>query len=122
LIICLDYAEYKAAGKGLSSFARIDDDGRIIISLDLKQKLPDLPKDYAKPVEEFALDEQTWRDVPQMNIVIMIVGSRGTLPLYILGGDELTDLKTNSFRRCSAICSSWENALKGWPPCSYRHS
>jgi len=52
--------------------------------LDLKQKLPDLPKDYAKPVEEFALDEQTWRDVPQMNIVIMIVGSRGTLSLYNL--------------------------------------
>jgi sterol 3beta-glucosyltransferase len=78
LNFCLDYAEYKAAGKGLASFARVSDDGRIIISLDLKQKLPDLPKDYAKPVKEFAFDEKTWRDVPRMNIVIMIVGSRGT--------------------------------------------
>jgi len=83
--ISLDYAEYKAAGKGLSSFARVDEDGRIVISLDLKQKLPDLPKDYAKSVEEFALDEQTWRDVPRMNIVIMIVGSRGAFVLCIFG-------------------------------------
>ena len=76
--VCLDYAEYKATGKGLSSFARVGDDGRIVISLDLKQKLPDLPKDYAKAVEEFALDEKTWKNVPAMRIVIMIVGSRGS--------------------------------------------
>ena len=84
LLICPDYAEYKATGKGLSSFARVDDDGRIVISLDLKQKLPDLPEKYAKTVEEFALDEKSWRDVPAMNIVIMIVGSRGEFVLYTL--------------------------------------
>jgi sterol 3beta-glucosyltransferase len=84
LLICPDYTEYKAIGKGLSSFARVDDDGRIVISLDLKQKLPDLPEDYAKAVEEFALDEKSWRDVPAMNIVIMIVGSRGAFVSCIL--------------------------------------
>jgi sterol 3beta-glucosyltransferase len=94
--IYIDYAEYRAAGKGLSSFARVGDDGRIIISLDLKQNLPDLPEDYAKTVEEFALDEKTWRDVPRMNIVIMIVGSRGTFVLYILAG--LIDLELNATR------------------------
>lgn len=72
-----DYSEYKSAGEGLASFARVLDDGRIVISLDLKQKLPDLPKDYAQPVQEFALDDKTWSDVPRLNIVVMIVGSRG---------------------------------------------
>lgn len=84
LLIYPDYAEYKATGKGLSSFARVDDDGRIVISLDLKQKLPDLPEDYAKAVDEFALDEKSWRDVPVMNIIIMIVGSRGAFVLCTL--------------------------------------
>jgi sterol 3beta-glucosyltransferase len=72
-----EYAEYKSTGTGLSSFARITDDGRIVISLDLKKKLPDLPKEYSKEVKEFAVDNSGWRDVPRMNVVIMIVGSRG---------------------------------------------
>jgi hypothetical protein len=67
-----------STGKGLVSFARVTEDGRIIVSLDLKKKLPDLPKEYAKDVKEFAVDERGWRDVPRMNVVIMIVGSRGT--------------------------------------------
>ena len=50
-----------------------------MISLDLKRKLPDLPEDYAKEVNEFAVDARAWRDVPCLNIVIMIVGSRGEL-------------------------------------------
>ena len=78
----LGYAEYEAIGKGLASFARVSEDGRIVISLDLRQKLPDLPKDYAKEVNEFAVDAQAWRDVPRLNIVIMIVGSRGELLPY----------------------------------------
>lgn len=50
-----------------------------MVSIDLKRKLPDLPKDYAKEVQEFGVDEgqHTSSDVPSMNIVIMIVGSRG---------------------------------------------
>lgn len=55
-------------------------DGRIAVSLDLKKKLPDLPKDYANPVREFAVDEE-WHTAPPMSIVIMIVGSRG---MYLL--------------------------------------
>lgn len=66
-------------GEGLASMARVTEDGRIVISLDLKKQLPDLPPDYAKDVEEFAVDDSTWTNVPAMNIVIMIVGSRGKL-------------------------------------------
>lgn len=52
-----------------------------MISLDLAQKLPDLPKDYARDVKEFAVDETEWKRYPSMNIVIMIVGSRGELAM-----------------------------------------
>ena len=72
-----DYSEYRASGKGLLSKARVTEDGRIAISLDLKRALPDLPPDYAREVKEFAIDEDKYREVPRMNIVIMIVGSRG---------------------------------------------
>lgn len=72
-----DYAEYVQTGKGLFSKARIDPDGRIIISLDLKRQLPDLPPDYAPEVHEFGIDKSKWMEYPSMNIVIMIVGSRG---------------------------------------------
>lgn len=81
-------------GKGLSSFARLTEDGRILVTLDLKKALPDLPKDYANPVREFAIDpalekyfkspeeQPTARQdgqVPKLNVVIMIVGSRGAI-------------------------------------------
>ena len=79
--------EYKASGNGLNSSARLTDDGRISISLDLKKHLPDLPEDHAKDVREFALDEKRWNEVPAMNVLIMIVGSRGTVqrftPVYV---------------------------------------
>jgi len=76
----LAYNTYKAIGKGLISSARISDDGRIIISLDLKKKLPDLPDGYANEVKEYAVDEKTYTQPPNLAIVIMIVGSRGTNP------------------------------------------
>jgi hypothetical protein len=65
------------SGKGLSSIARVTRDGRVAISLNLTKPLPDLPKGMAHDVQEFAIDKEEWRDVPKMNIVIMIVGSRG---------------------------------------------
>ena len=75
----IDYVEYKSSGDGLHSSARLTDDGRISISLDLKKTLPDLPEDHAKDVREFALDHKKWNEVPSMNILIMIVGSRGAV-------------------------------------------
>ena len=78
LITASAYSTYQALGKGLISSARITEDGEIVISLDLKEALPDLPKDYAKPVREYAVDPDSLAKVPAMNIVIMIVGSRGT--------------------------------------------
>jgi hypothetical protein len=72
-----NYSEYKATGTGLVSEARVTEDGRIAISLDLKQELPDLPAEYAQDVKEFAIDHKSWREVPRLSIVVMIVGSRG---------------------------------------------
>ena len=73
----LDFKRYNASGKGLASRASLADDGRISASFTLKQALPDLPKDYAKEVNVFAADKVNYRSPPRMNIVIMIVGSRG---------------------------------------------
>ena len=59
------------------SSAKVMDDGRIALLLNLERKLPDLPKDYAKDVHEFAIDVGGFESPPLMNIVVMIVGSRG---------------------------------------------
>lgn len=77
LTSCIDYTKFNASGEGLSSTANLSDDGRISINFNLKKSLPDLPKDYAKDVHEFATDSTNYRSPPCMNIVIMIVGSRG---------------------------------------------
>ncbi|KAJ6606176.1 UDP-Glycosyltransferase/glycogen phosphorylase [Mycena vulgaris] len=84
-----DYAEYKSFGKGLASTARVLPDGRIVISLDLKKKLPDLPEDHARDIQEFAVDKTEWKHYPSMNIVIMIVGSRGDVQPYVALGKLL---------------------------------
>ncbi|KAJ4479995.1 glycosyltransferase family 1 protein [Lentinula aciculospora] len=85
----INYAEYIQTGKGLFSSARIDPDGRIIVSLDLKKKLPDLPPDYAPEVHEFGIDASKWMQYPLMSIVIMIVGSRGDVQPYVALGKRL---------------------------------
>jgi hypothetical protein len=72
-----DYSQYTLSGKGLASKAQVTKDGRINVSLNMKGKLPDLPKDWALAVEEFAVDETSFKDSPCLNIVIMIVVSRG---------------------------------------------
>jgi len=74
-----DYAEYTSQGKGLLSIAKLSLDGQISMSLDLKRYLPDfLPSQFlTQDVDEFAVDHERWKDCPRMNIVIMIVGSRG---------------------------------------------
>ncbi|KAF5392333.1 hypothetical protein D9757_001426 [Collybiopsis confluens] len=64
-------------GNGLHSRARVESDGRIVVYLDLKQQLPDLPPEYAPEVQEFGVDKAEWMIYPSMSIVIMIVGSRG---------------------------------------------
>ncbi|KAF7359127.1 Sterol 3-beta-glucosyltransferase UGT80A2 [Mycena sanguinolenta] len=86
----INYAEYKSIGKGLNSMARVLPDGRIVISLDLKQKLPDLPAEgRAQDIEEFAVDKTQWKKYPSLNIVIMIVGSRGDVQPYVALGKAL---------------------------------
>jgi hypothetical protein len=77
-----NYAEYKSSGKGLTSSAQLTEDGRISVELDLKKQLPDLHEEYAKDVKEFAVDSRGWKNVPKMNMVIMIVGSRGVTVIF----------------------------------------
>ncbi|ORY31586.1 glycosyltransferase family 1 protein [Naematelia encephala] len=55
----------------------------INIWVDLKQIVPDLPKDYARPVKEYAIDPATAKECPPLNIVIFIVGSRGDVQPYL---------------------------------------
>jgi hypothetical protein len=73
----LDYSEYVTEGKGLDSAASINSDGRISLHFDLKEGMPHMPPEHAEEVEEFAVDKKGWNVCPKMNIVIMIVGSRG---------------------------------------------
>ncbi|KAK0441415.1 UDP-Glycosyltransferase/glycogen phosphorylase [Armillaria borealis] len=84
----ISYGRYIAAGKGLRSSAFIAPDGRISVSLNLKHELPDLPEDHGPDVKEFAVDRE-WNRFPKMNIVIMIVGSRGDVQPYVALGKRL---------------------------------
>ncbi|KAJ8093380.1 hypothetical protein PM082_020237 [Marasmius tenuissimus] len=83
------YSRYSKLGKGLESSANLEPDGSISISLNLKKKIPDLPKDYAQEVDEFGVDHSPGRVVPKMCIVIMIVGSRGDVQPYVALGKKL---------------------------------
>jgi len=65
------------------------EDGRISLTFDLKNKgLEELPQEREGDVVEFAVDNE-WRDYPAMNIVIMIVGSRGDVQPYLALGQQL---------------------------------
>ncbi|KAK7035899.1 sterol 3-beta-glucosyltransferase UGT80A2 [Favolaschia claudopus] len=84
------FAQYTSFGKGLDSMARVLPDGRIVVSLDLKHKLPDLPvAGNVQNVQEFAVDKTEWKKCPNLNIVIMIVGSRGDVQPYVALGKLL---------------------------------
>ncbi|WWC91963.1 uncharacterized protein L201_006916 [Kwoniella dendrophila CBS 6074] len=79
----IDYANFTSDGPGLDSRAVLDDMGMINIWVDLKKPLPDLPKDYARPVKEYAVDRRKGVKCPPLNIVIFIVGSRGDVQPYL---------------------------------------
>ena len=75
---------FRIDGKGLSSSARPDKNGRITVDFKLKAKLPDLPPDYARDTEEVDVEEErrgaagrAQFDVPVLDILMTIVGSRG---------------------------------------------
>jgi hypothetical protein len=74
----------------LPTSVQLHSDGRINVSLALKRGLPDLPNNHALQVDEFATD-LNWKDCPQMNIVIMIVGSRGAFSESLLEARQDTD-------------------------------
>ncbi|KAH9483618.1 Sterol 3-beta-glucosyltransferase UGT80A2 [Psilocybe cubensis] len=86
----VDYAKYVSQGKGLDSVARVSPDGRISLLFDFKDsKLPEIPKPQSRNTEEFAIDPREWQECPSINIVIMIVGSRGDVQPYVALGKQL---------------------------------
>jgi sterol 3beta-glucosyltransferase len=74
----IDYADFHRDGPNLESKASLTDEGMINIWVNLRNQVPDLPKDYARPVQEYAVDPVGALDCPPLNVVIFIVGSRGT--------------------------------------------
>jgi len=77
----------RSGRKGDPAFTHVNDEGQIQVSLDIaREDLPDLSENAADAEEEFAIDSAHWRDVPQMNIVIMIVGSRGDFSFVFQSG------------------------------------
>lgn len=75
---CLsDLSGFTSSGPGLSTQASLDDTGKINVSLRFQKALPDLTPDYAASVQEYAVDNRQNVDVPILNVVIFIVGSRG---------------------------------------------
>ncbi|KAF8177615.1 glycosyltransferase family 1 protein [Pholiota molesta] len=87
----INYAQYVSEGEGLDSIASVSPDGRISIHLDLKNDAPDMRKDHAQDVEEFAVDKTAWKTCPNMNILIMIVGSRGDVQPYVALGKRFLE-------------------------------
>ncbi|KAG8920357.1 hypothetical protein FRC02_000954 [Tulasnella sp. 418] len=83
--------KYETNGDGLSSVAEITNDGRINMKLNLKKDLPPLPtinsSDFT--VKEFAIDEFAPSKTPPLDIVIMIVGSRGDVQPFLALGRAL---------------------------------
>lgn len=112
-----DYAEYKSFGEGLDSNAYVTKDGRLDIAIDLKRKLPDISRDLGPDVEEFAVDKSKPLGVPPMNIVIMIVGSRGLSPYP--PHPFLTVPHLILYRRRAAVFGSWTYTAQISAPCSY---
>ncbi|KAF9484985.1 glycosyltransferase family 1 protein [Pholiota conissans] len=81
-----DYARIVSEGQGLHSVASVSEDGRISLHIDLKNDAPDLHKEHTLDEEEFAVDKTEWKTCPNMNILIMIVGSRGDVQPYVALG------------------------------------
>lgn len=87
----VDFSTFRLSGSGLASLAKLSHDGRIVIDLSLKKALPDLPKDYAQDVYEDAVEHEQsgkkgkdrWGGVPNLNLLLCIVGSRGELELSL---------------------------------------
>jgi hypothetical protein len=69
-------------GPGLDSEAELDENGMINVSLKVKGALPAIPNLLPTSIEEFGVERNTGQDIPPLNIVIMIVGSRGIYSLF----------------------------------------
>ncbi|KAH8831439.1 UDP-Glycosyltransferase/glycogen phosphorylase [Flagelloscypha sp. PMI_526] len=80
----LNYSQWSSYGRGLKSLVRMTGDGRLSISLHLKNKLPEIPSDARSLlVVEDGVDPTAWSKPPALQIVIFLVGSRGDIQPYI---------------------------------------
>ncbi|KAF9026710.1 glycosyltransferase family 1 protein [Hymenopellis radicata] len=78
------------SGEGLASSASITRDGRINVELDLKAKVLDLPRIAEDSGEDYTARKFSPSEFSRMNIVIMIVGSRGDVQPYVALGRRLS--------------------------------
>lgn len=65
-------------GTALHTRAEVGDDGRIHLTYDAKHELPELPETPLQP-QEAPIDRGKPPHPPALNILILIVGSRGAL-------------------------------------------
>ncbi|QRW11269.1 glycosyltransferase family 1 protein [Ceratobasidium sp. AG-Ba] len=65
-------------------------DGRVEITFD-SRLFRQLPDSYGEPVQEIGIDEAGFLDAPNMNVNIMIVGSRGDVQPYLALGQKLQE-------------------------------
>ena len=63
--------------EGLDSTAFVTEDGRIDVEVDLRKTLPELPVVTPTTPVDLAQYNAYEKQMPKMNIVVMIVGSRG---------------------------------------------
>ncbi|KAM0752550.1 UDP-Glycosyltransferase/glycogen phosphorylase [Meredithblackwellia eburnea MCA 4105] len=74
---------FVAEGSAISSSAHLDDAGRIKMSLKSRWKLPSLPSDGGSEVTEQGVERDPHAQIPKLNIVIFIVGSRGDVQPFL---------------------------------------
>ncbi|QRV87000.1 glycosyltransferase family 1 protein [Ceratobasidium sp. AG-Ba] len=70
--------------------ARLQTDGRLQISFN-RRFTRQFPDSYGEPVQELGIDSTGFKDAPQMNVNIMIVGSRGDVQPYLAFGQKLQE-------------------------------
>ncbi|WVR09698.1 hypothetical protein IAU60_006774 [Kwoniella sp. DSM 27419] len=85
----------------MSTFAQVDEYGKVDISLKVHKALPNLPSEAPAPVREVDVDPASWNDCPPLDIVIMIVGSRGDVQPYLSLALELIKLNHHRVRIAS---------------------
>lgn len=100
-----DLSTFNLSGSNLQSTTKLSDDGRLVLDLRFAKLLPDLPPGYANDVAEPFVEKEPvqepgkdkWKGVvPNLNILLMLVGSRGAFCLLRLSVSDCAGLTSDS--------------------------